>query len=78
MKSFSLDSISKFFTNGFNTVIFNELYDNGTKSAAWTFDPVNGQYQKATISASCTLTITSPSPVPGIPISFAFLARKNS
>ena len=41
-------------------VLFNGLYDNGTKSSSWTLAPLNGQYQKVSMSANNTLSITTP------------------
>ncbi len=47
------------------TVTFNGEYDNGTKSANFTIDLNNGQYQKVTISATCSLTSITAPPGPG-------------
>ena len=41
-------------------VLFNSLYDNGTKTTAWTLNPLNAQYQKVTIDDTCTMSITTP------------------
>ena len=41
-------------------VVFDGIYDNGTKSANWTMDPMNAQYQKVTLGSSNTVTITQP------------------
>ena len=42
------------------TVLFNGLYNNGTKNSAWTLAPNNGQYQMVTMTGSCTMSITTP------------------
>ena len=39
---------------------FYGLYDNGTKSANWTLTSTNAQYQKVSMSDSCTVSITEP------------------
>lgn len=43
-------------------VVFNgdDLYDNGTKTTAFTLDPLNAQYQKVIIDADCTMSIEAP------------------
>lgn len=46
---------------GLNNVSFNGIYDNGNSGASKTIDwSANGQYQKLTLTANCTLTFTAP------------------
>lgn len=50
-------------TNIDNTkiVLFDGIYDNGTKVQEWTFTPENGQYQQVLINADCSMLIAEPS-----------------
>ena len=41
-------------------VLFYAPYDNGVKSTNWTLSPLNGQYQKVSMSSDNTLSITTP------------------
>lgn len=41
-------------------VTFDSLGDNGIKTAAWTYNPAQAQYQEVTINADCTMTIVAP------------------